>query len=221
MHRSKKPMNLTDHLESKVHMIGNKQYSKAENSFVGSHSSHKERKPVVYVRRHFHKKRDGLLPVYEADKAYGADISTVSVAPAVDGLQNCNTSIMCIAGPEREKLLLAVDDERVLRLNMPLLEAKQFRVEICLPTLPLLLLEAEQIWLSHTVLLLQHGAIVIRWPTIILEMLFVDNSVGLRFLLFECCLDLFNQADEAWRFEPATSVRFRLSSIVVGKIIDP
>ncbi|OIT33749.1 PREDICTED: uncharacterized protein LOC109205606 [Nicotiana attenuata] len=201
--------------------------SKAENSF-GSHSSHKDRKPVVYVRRRFHKKRDGLLPVYEADKAYGAGISTVSVAPAVDGLQNCNTSIMCIPGPEREKLLPAVNDEGVLRLNMPLLEAKQFRVEICLPTLPLLLLEAEQIWLSHTVLLLQHGAIVIRWPKIILEMLFVDNAVGLRFLLFECCLNhamafiffvltLFNQADEAWRFEslqlPVTSVRFRLSSI--------
>lgn len=61
-----------------------------------------------------------------------------------------------------------------------------------------------------------------------LEMLFVDNVVGLRFLIFECCLNhavafiflvltLFSQADEEWRFEslqlPVTSVRFRLSSI--------
>ncbi|KAG5591881.1 hypothetical protein H5410_042395 [Solanum commersonii] len=59
-------------------------------------------------------------------------------------------------------------------------------------------------------------------------MLFVDNVVGLRFLLFECCLNhavafiffvltLVNQADEEWRYEslqlPLTSVRFRLSSI--------
>ncbi|KAK4355436.1 hypothetical protein RND71_024407 [Anisodus tanguticus] len=206
--------------------------SKAENSFVESHSSPKDRKPVVYVRRRFRKKMDGLLPVYEADKAYVADITTVSVAPIVDELQNCNTSVMSIPGPESEKLLSAIDDEAVLRLHMPLLEAKQFRVEICLPVLPLFLLEAEQGWLSRTVLLLQHGAIMIRWPIFFLEMLFVDNVVGLRFLLFECCLNhavafiflvltLFNQADEEWRFEslqlPVTSVRFRLSSIQVSR----
>ncbi|CAN4076578.1 unnamed protein product [Withania somnifera] len=202
--------------------------TKAENSFVESHSSPKDGKPVVYVRKRFRKKTDGLLPVYEADKAYVADVATVSVAPVVDELQNCKSSGMCITGPESEKFLSAIGDEGVLRLCMPLLEAKQFRVEICLPVLPLLLLEAEQSWLSHTVLLLQHGAIIIRWPTFFLEMLFVDNVVGLRFLLLECCLNhavafiflvltLFNQADEKWRFEslqlPATSVRFRLSSI--------
>ncbi|XP_060208179.1 uncharacterized protein LOC132635699 [Lycium barbarum] len=199
--------------------------SKAENSFVESHSSPKDGKPVVYVRRRFRKKD---VPVYETDKAYVADIATVPVAPVVDELQNCSTRVMCIPSPEGEKLLSAVDDEGVLRLHMPLLEAKQFRVEICLPVLPLLLLEAEQDWLSRTVLLLQHGAIMIRWPNFSLEMLFVDNVVGLRFLLFECCLNhavafiflvltLFNQADEEWRFEslqlPVTSVRFRLSSI--------
>ncbi|XP_055820657.1 uncharacterized protein LOC129889400 isoform X2 [Solanum dulcamara] len=202
-------------------------HSKAENSFVENHSSPMDGKPVVYVRRRFRKKMDGL-PVYEADKAYVADIATVSVAPVVDELQNRKSSVMCIPGPESEKFLSAIDDEGVLRLHMPLLEAKQFRVEICLPILPLLLLEAEQSWLSRTVLLLQHGAIMIRWPTFFLEMLFVDNVVGLRFLLFECCLNhamafiffvltLFNQADEEWRYEslqlPVTSVRFRLSSI--------
>lgn len=202
--------------------------SKAENSFVESHSSPKDGKPVVYVRRRFRKKMDGLLPVYEADKACVADTATVSVAPAVVEMQNCKTSAICIPGPETEEFVSAIDDEGVLRLHMPLLEAKQFRVEICLPVLPLLLLEAEQGWLSRTVLLLQHGAIVIRWPIFFLEMLFVDNVVGLRYLLFECCLNhavafiflvltLFNQADEEWRFEslqlPVTSVRFRLSSI--------
>ncbi|KAK4364958.1 hypothetical protein RND71_016316 [Anisodus tanguticus] len=202
--------------------------SKAENSFVESHSSPKDRKPVVYVRRRFRNKMDGLLPVNEDDKAYVADIATVSVPPVVDELQNCNTSVMCIPGPEYEEILSAIDGEGVLRLHMPFLEAKQFRVEICLPVLPLFLLEAEQGWLSRTVLLLQHGAIMIRWPVFFLEMLFVDNVVGLRFLLLECYLNravdyiflvltLFNQADEEWRFEslqlPVTSVRFRLSSI--------
>lgn len=202
-------------------------HSKADNSFVESHSSPKDGKPVVYVRRRFRKKMDGL-PVYEADKAYLADTDTVSVAPVLDELQNHKSSVMCIPGLESEKFLSAIDDEGVLRLQMPLLEAKQFRVEICLPVLPLLLLEAEQSWLSHTVFLMQHGTIMIRWPTFYLEMLFVDNVVGLRFLLFECCLNhavafiffvltLFNQADEEWRYEslqlPVTSVRFRLSSI--------
>ncbi|XP_049376666.1 uncharacterized protein LOC125841560 [Solanum stenotomum] len=201
-------------------------HSMAENSFVESHSSPNDGKPVVYVRKRF-RKMDGL-PVYEADKAYVADIPTVSVAPVVDELQNYKSSVRCIPGPQSEKFLSAIDDEGVLRLHRPLLEAKQFRVEICLPVLPLLLLEAEQSWLSRSVLLLQHGAIMIRWPTFFLEMLFVDNVVGLRFLLFECCLNhavafiffvltLFNQTDEEWRYEslqlPVTSVRFRLSSI--------
>ncbi|CAN4127849.1 unnamed protein product [Withania somnifera] len=198
--------------------------SKAESSFVESHSSPKDGEPVVYVRKRFRKKMDGLLPVYGADKAYVADIATVSVAPVVAELQNYKSSVMCIPIPENS----AIGDEGVLRLDMPLLEVKKFRVEICLPFLPLLVLEAEESWLCHTVLLLQHGAIMIRWPTFFLEMLFVDNVVGLRFLLFQCCLNravafiflvltLFNQADEEWRFEslqlPATSVRFRLSSI--------
>ncbi|KAH0648176.1 hypothetical protein KY285_033424 [Solanum tuberosum] len=120
-------------------------HNMAENSFVESHSSPNDGKPVVYVRKRF-RKMDGL-PVYKADKAYVADIPTVSVAPVVDELQNYKSSVMCIPGPQSEKFLSAIDNEEVLRFHRPLLEAKQFRVEICLPVLPLLLLEAEQSWI--------------------------------------------------------------------------
>ncbi|KAF9617250.1 hypothetical protein IFM89_035194 [Coptis chinensis] len=85
---------------------------------------------------------------------------------------------------------------------------------------------AENSWLFHTLLLLQYGVVMVMWPKVQLEMLFVDNVVGLRFLLFEGCLMqavafvclvllAFHQPDEHGevldRQVPVTSIRFEIS----------
>ncbi|KAL2544765.1 Enhancer of polycomb-like transcription factor protein [Forsythia ovata] len=116
-----------------------------------------------------------------------------------------------------------------LRLSTSLISSKRLRFEICIPVMPFLeyLLGKGDFWLSHTMLLLQHGAIVTASPTVTMEMLFVDSVVGLRFLLFEGCLKqavalifliltVFNQPTEQRNVDmqlPETSIRFRLSSI--------
>ena len=49
--------------------------------------------------------------------------------------------------------------------------------------------QSENLWLLYSVLLLRFGTVMTKWPRVCLEMLFVDNVVGLRFLLFEGCLN--------------------------------
>ncbi|KAK9149495.1 hypothetical protein Scep_008252 [Stephania cephalantha] len=48
--------------------------------------------------------------------------------------------------------------------------------------------EADTLSVFRTMFLLQNGMVVALWPKVQLEMLFVDNVVGLRFMSFEGCL---------------------------------
>ncbi|KAG4931200.1 hypothetical protein AAZX31_17G192000 [Glycine max] len=92
--------------------------------------------------------------------------------------------------------------------------------------------QSENLWLLYTVLLLRFGAVMAKWPRVCLEMLFVDNVVGLRFLLFEGCLNtaaafvffvlrVFHQPDCQGKYVdlqfPCTSVGFKFSSVHVIK----
>lgn len=90
----------------------------------------------------------------------------------------------------------------------------------------------ENLGLLSAVLLLRYGTLVTKWPRVCLEVLFVDNVVGLRFLLFEGCLQmatafvffvlrLFHQpahqeksVDLQW---PFTSIGFKFSGVHVIK----
>ncbi|KAI9106910.1 hypothetical protein K1719_022438 [Acacia pycnantha] len=87
---------------------------------------------------------------------------------------------------------------------------------------------AGNLQLLHSALLLQCGTLMMKWPRVHLEMLFVDNVVGLRFLLFEGCLKMaasfvflvlrvFHQpADQGMYFDlqlPVTSIRFKFSCL--------
>nr|KYP57196.1 Histone-lysine N-methyltransferase ATX2 [Cajanus cajan] len=87
---------------------------------------------------------------------------------------------------------------------------------------------SENLWLFRAILLLHYGTVMTLWPRVHLEMLFVDNVVGLRFLLFEgclmmaaafvfCVLRLFHQpVDQEMYIDlqlPVTSIRFRFSSV--------
>ncbi|KAI3695765.1 hypothetical protein L1987_78765 [Smallanthus sonchifolius] len=116
----------------------------------------------------------------------------------------------------------------VLQLDtaQPLRQCNKF--EICIPLWPMLtyyVLGVDILWLLHSVFLLQFGTMVTMWPTVFLEVLFVDNIVGLRLFLFEGCLKqavafvflimkVFYepQKDESINYQiPVTSVRFKLS----------
>ncbi|CAI9284615.1 unnamed protein product [Lactuca saligna] len=112
-----------------------------------------------------------------------------------------------------------------LKLDTTLIESKKF--EICISLWPMLtyVLGADILWLFSRVLLLQYGTMVAMWPTVFMEVLFVDNIVGLRLFLFEGCLKqavtfvflvmkVFCEAekDESTNHQvPVTSIRFKLS----------
>ncbi|CAH1427748.1 unnamed protein product [Lactuca virosa] len=112
-----------------------------------------------------------------------------------------------------------------LKLDTTLIESKKF--EICISLWPMLtyVLGADILWLFSRVLLLQYGTMVAMWPTVFMEVLFVDNIVGLRLFLFEGCLKqavtfvflvmkVFCEAekDESINHQvPVTSIRFKLS----------
>ncbi|KAJ7958704.1 Enhancer of polycomb-like [Quillaja saponaria] len=86
--------------------------------------------------------------------------------------------------------------------------------------------ECENLRLAHAFMLLQCGTVVAKWHRIQLEMLFVDNVVGLRFLLFEGSLkkavafvflvlrvfhETVNQVKHVDLHLPVTSIRFKIS----------
>ncbi|KAK9053410.1 hypothetical protein SSX86_030044 [Deinandra increscens subsp. villosa] len=117
---------------------------------------------------------------------------------------------------------------RVLKLDttQPLIQCNKF--EICIPLWPMLtyyVLGADILWLLRSVVLLQFGTVVTLWPMVFLEVLFVDNIVGLRLFLFEGCLKqavafvflvmkLFcePEKDESINHQiPVTSIQFKLS----------
>ncbi|RDY14776.1 hypothetical protein CR513_00097, partial [Mucuna pruriens] len=92
--------------------------------------------------------------------------------------------------------------------------------------------QSENLWLLYTVLLLRYGTVMTKWPRVCLEMLFVDNVVGLRFLLFEGCLNtvaafvffvlrVFHQPACRGKYVdlqfPCTSIGFKFSSVHVIK----
>ncbi|CAH9107352.1 unnamed protein product [Cuscuta epithymum] len=135
---------------------------------------------------------------------------------------------LILLGSHNDTLLWSLDDEGMLSLSLPFIESKQLTYGIHLPALSFIQHGAEYIQLSRIVSLLQYGAIVTKWPEVTLEMLFVDSSVGLRFLLFECCLkdamvitflvmSLFSKPDEHLDLEdtqlPVTSVCFKFSRV--------
>ncbi|KAK6927437.1 Enhancer of polycomb-like, N-terminal [Dillenia turbinata] len=119
------------------------------------------------------------------------------------------------------KLLSSVDKAGTLSTS-------EIKYKLCFPVDILLSFRyaEKDFQIFQTLLLLHHGAMMSMWPMVYLEMLFVDNTVGLRFLLFEGCLKqaiafvfqvlaVFHQPDrQAESVEqqlPVTSIRFRFS----------
>ncbi|KAK7384789.1 hypothetical protein VNO78_30491 [Psophocarpus tetragonolobus] len=92
--------------------------------------------------------------------------------------------------------------------------------------------QSENLWLFYTLFLLRYGTVMTKWPRVYLEMLFVDNVVGLRFLLYEGCLNMaaslvffilrvFHRSACRVKYAdlqfPCTSIGFKFSSAHVIK----
>ncbi|CAL5431570.1 unnamed protein product [Camellia sinensis] len=197
----------------------------------GSCCAKDSKSPVVYFRRRFHKKDKGLCNELEDNNAWGSTpVSVTSLVPVGHNFHASKADEISLGHMDSEGLLWSVDNSGLLKLTVPLVNYKQFRFELGCP-LPVLryIYLAENSWLIRVVLLLHYGTLMTTWPKVHLEMLFVDNIVGLRFLLFEGCLKqavafvflvltVFYQPNNVHgkyvdMEMPVTSIRFKLSCI--------
>ncbi|CAO2199268.1 unnamed protein product [Urochloa humidicola] len=101
---------------------------------------------------------------------------------------------------------------------------------LSLPLKPVykLILEACCVWVSNALFLLQHGALVALWPVVQLDILLVDDVLGLKHILLETCLrsavsllcllvGSFKQCTRQRTTKaltmPCTSIRFQISGV--------
>ncbi|CAA2970347.1 Hypothetical predicted protein [Olea europaea subsp. europaea] len=193
-------------------------------------SSFHNRNPVVYMRKRFRNMCEGFSSASRRGKVRDSSTGKGKVTLPVPVMNSMQTTegYKRSSGVDITKLLWSIDYDGDLRLSTSFVSSKRLRFEICLPFLPFLecLLGKGDFWLSHTVLL-QHGAIVAVSPSVMMEILFVDSDLGVRFFLFEGCLKqavalifliltVFNQPTEQRNVNnqlPGTSMRFRLSCI--------
>ncbi|XP_057959274.1 uncharacterized protein LOC131151842 isoform X2 [Malania oleifera] len=206
--------------------------SELESSRSNLYSKDKDEKlPLVYYRRRFHKKEQQLCHRLEGNSICRSAPKSVTHAPGADKFLDIKDT--CVStrrvSPEMP-FCWTTDGAGLLKLSLPLMKFGQCKFEISFPVLAVLnyTLGLQDLWLFRTLLLFHYGTVMVMWPMVHLEMLFVDNIVGLRFLLFEGCLkqavafiflvltvfhqpnDQGNQVDMEL---PVTSIRFKLYCI--------
>ncbi|KAM1776911.1 hypothetical protein ACFX11_043646 [Malus domestica] len=180
----------------------------------GSTGSKDSKMPIVYVRRRLRKNESELSHTSKDDHDSASKLGSL-----YDFLGSLDAN-----GP-----LWSIDDAGLLKLTPPRIEPGRVTFELGLPVHSIINDSFRvEFWLFRATMLRRYGAVVISWPKVYLEMLFVDNVVGLRFLLFEGCLkqavafvflvlSLFHQPNEQGKFIdfqlPATSIRFKFSSV--------
>lgn len=179
---------------------------------------------VVYYRKR-HRKNGGIL----SSAPETENISGIS--PRTPKLHAKEFSCLQTLKDHHDQHLWLIDNNGSLQLSMRLLESARYRFVMCLSLLTLhgKLFGREQIFLSNTLFLSQYGTMISLWPIVSLEILIVDNIIGMRSLLFEGSLDhvsafvflilsVFNRQGEDCFFVdsqlPVTSVSIRLSHVI-------
>ncbi|XP_061346192.1 uncharacterized protein LOC133291873 isoform X2 [Gastrolobium bilobum] len=203
-----------------------------KRSSLQSINSHKDDKqPIVYFRKRFRRPTPLSLHISEDKHVNISALCSISSVPVVGG-------VMQVKEPNNR----SVETEGPLRFTYNAgvstffldIGSAAFKFDLNYP-IHLVLndsFRSENLWLLNAILLLQYGTVMTMWPRVHLEMLFVDNVVGLRFLLFEGCLKMaaaflfwvlrvFHQpADQGKYIDlqlPVTSIRFRFASVHVIK----
>ncbi|KAI4337383.1 hypothetical protein L6164_015807 [Bauhinia variegata] len=184
--------------------------------------------PIVYFRRRF-RRPTPISPHMSEEKqdirSAPASVSFGCVLGRVGDVEKQDDRSVGINGP-----LWFTHSEGVSKISFVDMESVALRFDFSYP-IHLVLnnsFESEDLWLFHTIIMLQHGTVMTKWPRIHLEMLFVDNVFGLRFLLFEGCLNMaaafvflvlrvFHQPADQGKYVdlqlPITSIRFKLSCV--------
>ncbi|XP_057524050.1 uncharacterized protein LOC130803856 isoform X2 [Amaranthus tricolor] len=181
----------------------------------------------VYIRRRFHRRKESPSSVLE-----GCQVSVKpqlgkapnfvdSIEPEVDRLfwiGGCGDSAGKMSNDE---VIWDTDCSGLLKLVIPVTSMKVFKFDLSfqLPVVDSIMVG----WPRH-MFMLQHGTLISAWPIIHLEILFVDNIDGLRFLLFEGCMKqavafvflvlaaFYQPGQKEWHDDqqlPMTSIRFR------------
>ncbi|KAK8262276.1 hypothetical protein V6Z11_D13G246000 [Gossypium hirsutum] len=142
--------------------------------------------PIVYFRRRFRRTEKVLWQASESTCGASMVSKPITFLGSVDDFQDLGELDVCLGRLDPEGDMLFTDNAGQLQLNISLLHSKQFRFGLSFPMLSVNdLFGAKSFWLVHSLLLLQFGTVMTIWPIVHLEVLFVDNEVGLRFLLFQ------------------------------------
>ncbi|KAM6544018.1 hypothetical protein CsatB_008465 [Cannabis sativa] len=185
--------------------------------------------PIVYFRRRFRK--TGVELSRRCEKNHFCRSAFVPVSPSapfVDEIGDFEKQDVFVGRLDQGGPLWSADEAGVLKLLLPEIELGKFKFDIDFPLVHILYhsLGVDNFWLFNATMLLHYGAVVITWPQVHLEMLFVDNVVGLRYLLFKGCLKqalafvflvlgTFRQPTEHEKFAelqlPVTTIRFKLT----------
>ncbi|XP_044471423.1 uncharacterized protein LOC123200336 [Mangifera indica] len=187
--------------------------------------------PIVYYRRRFRKTGSLSCSTSSGNHVSSCRRSSVTLpAPSIDGLEDLEEHYICMKMLDANGAFRFTGNTELLNLTIPPTESGQVRFEICFPVLSLLkyTFGADNFWLFHAVILFHYGTLMKMWPSVNLEMLFVDNIVGRRFFLFEGCLKqavafvflvlrVFHQPNELGNYAdlqlPVTSIRFKFTCI--------
>ncbi|KAA0038785.1 Enhancer of polycomb-like transcription factor protein, putative isoform 1 [Cucumis melo var. makuwa] len=191
--------------------------------------------PIVYFRKRFRNIGTEIPHKRETDFASRRTHASLAFSFSNVEIDDVEEPDISPRRSEAHRLLWCVDDAGLLQLAIPLMEVGQLRFELSIPEYSFwnVTSSAETFWLFHLAMLIQHGTLTLLWPKVQLEMLFVDNVVGLRFLLFEGCLmqavafiflvlKLFQSPGKQGRYAdfqfPITSIRFKFSCLQdIGK----
>lgn len=180
--------------------------------------------PIVYFRRRFRKSGPELSHTCDNNPLSGTAPRSVD---EIGGFEGHDVSLGKL---DSDMPLWSTENIGSLDFPISLIKSGQVRFELRFPVRLVLndSFGAENFWLFRAILMLQHGMLMIMWPKVHLEMLFIDNVVGLRFLLFEGCfkqavafvflvLGVFHQPKEQRKYVdsqlPVTSIRFKFSCV--------
>ncbi|XP_022732136.1 uncharacterized protein LOC111286444 [Durio zibethinus] len=200
---------------------------RVEDSSLDSISCPNSKHPIVYFRRRLRRTDKVWCQASQCNYSANSVSESITSHGSVDEFQDLGELDVCVGRSDPQGDLVFSDNAGHLLLNISLLHSERFRFGLSFPMLSVAnnLFGTKSIWLVHK-LLLQCGMMMIVWPMVHLEILFVDNEVGLRFLLFEGSLKqavafvfqvlmIFYRPTKQGKFAdlqlPVTSIRFKFS----------
>ncbi|KAI3891591.1 hypothetical protein MKX03_033138 [Papaver bracteatum] len=207
----------------------------AEKSIMGHMARSKERNlPLVYVRRRFRDKGKRLgwasKEISCSRSGVGSDSSLASFADidTIDLLKEYDSTHLW-TGLDPDIVYWTGENLRLLRFDVPSAVWGNMRLKLrmSLQCASGVMSGGKEVFMWQFLMLLHRGVLTTLWPRVRLEMLFVDNVVGLRFMLFEGCMlqavsliclimAIFRQPNRYRKFvnlqSPLTSIRLKLSS---------